>query len=278
MPTTRRNWNQNTFSRYKKEGRGSGEGSDYVPWIKVQDFPSKGWSSKTPSWKTKRVHEFPSNHELRTFYILEWSDKVIDIREQYPLIDLERAQRIAREIGINYPTDKKSGMPYVLTTDFMITQNVGGSEEYIARTVKPASELAKKSVISKFEIERRYWKELNIDWGIITEKEIPLVLANNISLIHSDYYFEPTEDLTENQMLAIALELKDRLKRYNTTVVNITKSLDKELRLEAGTSLRIFKYLVARKEVLLNMNVKIDFRKITTWDHQILNDGQVVSL
>jgi hypothetical protein len=47
--------------------------------------------------------------------------------------------------------------------------------------VKPAAELDKARVLEKLEIERRYWQEQGIDWGIITEKDIQSVLVRNIA-------------------------------------------------------------------------------------------------
>lgn len=84
MALSKREWTQAKYERYLKEDRGQGEGKNYVPWIKIQDFPSVGRSHRIPGWKTGRVHHLFSDQEKRTFFIFEWSDIVIDIREQYP--------------------------------------------------------------------------------------------------------------------------------------------------------------------------------------------------
>jgi hypothetical protein len=68
MARTKREWTEAKFERYKKEGRGQGTGKDYVPWIKVQDFPSNGRSHRVPGWKTGRIHHLLSDQEKRTFY------------------------------------------------------------------------------------------------------------------------------------------------------------------------------------------------------------------
>ena len=34
MGRSRRDWTQDKFERYRKEGRGQGSGSNYQPWIK----------------------------------------------------------------------------------------------------------------------------------------------------------------------------------------------------------------------------------------------------
>jgi hypothetical protein len=76
------------------------EGKDYKPWITIQDFPSRGRVSRSPGWKSDRVHHFMSDGELRFFYLLEWSTEVQDIREQYPLLDLDLAMEIANFIPL----------------------------------------------------------------------------------------------------------------------------------------------------------------------------------
>ena len=63
-----------------------------------------------------------------------------------------------------------------MTTDFLITVDGG----YVARTVKPKTELQKLRVREKLEIERRYWLKRNVEWRIITEDEIPNTKIRNI--------------------------------------------------------------------------------------------------
>ncbi|MGQ4650351.1 hypothetical protein [Lyngbya aestuarii] len=109
----KREWTQAKFERYLKEGRGQGSGKDYKPWHRVREVPSKGRSSRPPSWKTNREHHLLSDNETRLFYLFEWSDAVTDIREQYPLLDLELAMSIAEEMGIKYPTQNNT--PWNLT-------------------------------------------------------------------------------------------------------------------------------------------------------------------
>jgi hypothetical protein len=164
MPVKKYEWTEAKFKKYLKEGRGKGTGKDYLPWLKTYNVPSHGKRARDPGWKTRRLHHVMSDHETNYLYLLEWSDLVIDIREQYPLLELEAAQAIASDMGVEYPTDNDSKFPIVLTTDFMITVRDGERTFDIARTVKPSEELDKTRVIEKFGIERRYWAAKGIDW------------------------------------------------------------------------------------------------------------------
>lgn len=253
MVRGRGEWTQAKFERYRKEGRGRGSGKDYKPWITIQDFPSKGRSSRTPGWKSNRVHHFLSDQEKRLFYLFEWSDVVTDTREQFPLDDLDLAMSIATEMGIKYPVDLQSGTPYVLTTDFMLTVNQNGKQVQIARTVKQSTELEKKRVIEKLELERRYYLAKSIDWGIVTENEIPRLLAENVEWIHPAYKLEANSEMDIAQLHELGTILKSKLQEHDTAINRVTTALDKEMNIKSGTSLYIFKHLIAAKQIIINM-------------------------
>ncbi|MDZ8238661.1 MAG: TnsA endonuclease C-terminal domain-containing protein [Nostoc sp. ChiQUE01a] len=251
----RRNWEwtQTKYDKFIKEGRGQGSGKDYKPWITIQDFPSRGRSSRIDGWKTNRKHSFFSDNEIRLFYLFEWSDIVIDIREQFPLYDLELAMSIATEMGIKYPTDEKSGTPHILTTDFMLTVNRNGKQVQIARTVKPSKELDIERVAEKFELERYYYLTKGIDWAIVTENDISKLLAKNVEWVHSAYRLEANSEMDVTQLLDLGIMLKRKLHENDNTINRITTALDQEMNINDGTSLYIFKHLIATKKIIIDM-------------------------
>lgn len=74
------------YSRALKGKYGLGEGKNYKPWLRVQDVKSKGIRSQIYGRKTQRIHHLLSSIESQLFYLNEFSDSVIDIREQFPLL------------------------------------------------------------------------------------------------------------------------------------------------------------------------------------------------
>lgn len=103
--------------KWIKEGRGSGIGADYKPWLNIQDVSSLGRSTRLKGIKTKRQHEFLSDLERNYFYLTEYYN-FLDIREQFPLLPLEETIVIADELGLKHPTNPKTNEPVVMTTDF----------------------------------------------------------------------------------------------------------------------------------------------------------------
>lgn len=67
--------------------------------LKIQDVSSLGRSTRLKGIKTNRQHEFLSDLERNYFYITEFSDFVIGIREHFPLLRLEDTVVIANELG-----------------------------------------------------------------------------------------------------------------------------------------------------------------------------------
>jgi len=234
----RRVWNKEKYKAYIKAGRGHGEGQTYMPWILIQDFSSRGISSRVYSYKTNRVHHFLSRNELSFFYLLEWSDNVLDIREQFPLLDIELAIELAESAGIRYPKDSQSGFPYVLTCDFMITTKHGSR----ARTIKSSTDLNNKRTLEKLEIERRYWDTLGIDWRIVTEREIDFVKSKNIEWLYTAAKLP--EYLTGDGYREAILE------RIGSHSIQQTAAwFDKMYVLPAGSGLYLIKNLIWRKEI-----------------------------
>lgn len=107
-----------------KAGRGQGRGREYKPWLDVHDVPSLGKSTRVRGWTTGRVHHLLSLGEERYFYLLDWSEIVVDIREQYPLLPLDETLAIARRLGFVHPRHPRTKEPIVMTTDFLLTVSV----------------------------------------------------------------------------------------------------------------------------------------------------------
>ena len=122
-----------------------------------------------------------------------------------------------------------------------------------ARTFKLTQDLGSKSVAEKFELEKRYYAAQGIDWGIITEKEVPKQLAENVEWVHTAYKLEGNADINLEELRNIANILKSRLQESDTSINRITTALDNDMNLEPGTSLYLFRHLIARKEIIMDM-------------------------
>lgn len=256
------NWDADKFNRWIKEGRGQGEGENYKPWMTIQDFPSMGRATRVFGWSTKRIHHFFSDSQLKYFYLLDWDGKVVDIREHYPLIDLEVVLEDTSGLRLDKFIDRKTKESYILTTTFLITLlNNDGQKSYAARSIKYASELSKKSTIEKLEIERRYWKSQGIDWGIVTNKDINSIRAKNIEWVHSAMSVDSNIGFSKAELEDLLGGLLYRTVDSKQSIKKVVLEYEKDYSLDAGTGLLLFKHLVANKRIILDMDKPINLNQ-----------------
>lgn len=252
------------IGRRKSEGRGSGRGANYKPELYIHDVPSQGLATRIQGWKTNRTHHLLSKLELHYFYLLEWSPIITDIREQYPL-GLEETLAIAEQLGIRHPTDPRSKYPIVMTTDFIITIPKNGSFHENARTVKYSKELSSMRVIEKYEIERLYWQARGVDWGIVTEKDIPRQMASNVEWIHPYKHISSLLPLKAKTVSKVEEILSSQVNNKGGSLRNLTDACDESLGLPTGSSLGVVRYLIATKRWHVDMTRPIRINNPIPW-------------
>jgi len=257
MVNTRVQWNKAMLERYLKEGRGQGVGADYKPWKSTYEFSSKGRATRLFGLKTRRIHQLHSDNQYRAFLIYEFNSKVTDIRESYPLLDLMEILDDKEDLRLDKFTDKQTGELFVLTTTFLLTvKDNNGGERYVARTVKNTAELKRKITFEKLEIERRYWLQKNIDWKVITEKQLPRQLAKNIEWVR-ETLLEGSEGHLNKEELSLSL-FRFLIENGELPLKEVLELFDKAEELDKGSSLFLFRYLLAKKELLVDMTKTID--------------------
>ncbi len=246
------------------EGFGQGIGREYKPWLTIQEVPSQGRVTRLSGIKIDRQHDLMSDLERDYFYITEFSDCIKDIREQFPLLPQEQTISIAEELGIKHPHDPKTNENIVMTTDFLLTVEKNGQLTQVARTVKYISDLEDYRTIEKLEIERRYWKTKGIDWGIATEKDIDESFAWNIHITRPFYNLEGLDGF-ENMSLQYIDKLKtafaQELIGSKVSVREMADLFDERMMLKQGTSIALFKHLVSRKLINVDMTKQLNIDK-----------------
>ena len=155
--------------RFIAQGRGSGTGDSYVPWLKITDLPSKGRSHRIFSPKTGRIHHLLSDGEWKTFLKFEFDSNVLEILEGFPL-DRFQTYRVACDLGLRHPITL-SGTPYVMTIDFLVRQLVDGRIAYIAYSFKYYPKT----------LPPRQWELFRIAEECLRRRGIPLLLIDETS-------------------------------------------------------------------------------------------------
>jgi len=254
-------FDEEKLKRFLREGRGQGRGKDYRPWLTIQDVSSLGRSSRIFCHKTGREHHLLSDIESALFLMLDWSEAVTDIREQFPL-DREETRRIAADMGVKHPSDVQSKTDIVMTTDFLVNVRVGDTTKEVARSVKPANDLDDARTLEKQEIERRYWYGKGVDWGLVTDLDMPKQRISNLRWLHemqslqhmTESYPGYWDDRCAKFLVCLPHEAGMTIKHY-------MQFLDNTHGFGTGETLTVLRHLAATKRIAIDLDKKFDLQE-----------------
>ncbi|WP_308102547.1 TnsA endonuclease N-terminal domain-containing protein, partial [Paraburkholderia madseniana] len=229
----------------------------YKPWLRVQDVPSRGRSRKVHGLKTGRIHHVLSDLEYAYLLALEFSERVVDIREQFPLFPIAPIQECARRHNIRYPRYAGTQVPYVMTTDFVVSLRTDdGSLREFARTVKYEDELSPgrslTRTLEKLELERSYWMARDIDWKIVTQRSVAPALARNLIWLYAGAQVEG--GLQASDLQARFVECLDEAGTHDRTLSSLLRAVSYRLNLAYSDAVRLFKHLVWNKVILVDLS------------------------
>ncbi|MCF8564688.1 TnsA endonuclease C-terminal domain-containing protein [Alicyclobacillus tolerans] len=262
-------WTNEKLNKLLKEGRGQDAvGKDYIPWVKISDFPSIGRATRIFGVKIPRIYHIQSDNQLRCFLIFEWSalqssesgvnspTAIVDIRESFPLLNMLETIDDKDDLRMDKFTDKETGVPLVLVTNFVLTvRDADGKERLVARSVKNASELKRSSTFENLEIQRRYWRAKGVEWKLITDKQIPKQFAKNVSWVRETLL---DDGMDSNEKSEQAQLLHNDLMRYpNLKLSDVLNAFDRKEGVSQGSGLYLFRYLIAKKLIHIDMNQSV---------------------
>ncbi len=247
MPSSFKGLTTKDIDRRLKQGRGQGAGQHYQPFINVRDISSIGRSHRLLGIKAKRIHHLFSDLELAVFLSLDWSSKVIDIREQFPL-SVDQTTLLAEKAGIKHNAYR--GAHQVVTTDFLVDMDDNTTPQ-IALSAKYAKDLEDARVIEKLELERLSWQEKGIPWYIVTDREISKTVFTNITWL----YPVKQESVDTDKLLR---QFETFTRAFEThpdkKIIAITQRLDAAYDQEAGYFLFWLRQLLSRRYFIFDMN------------------------
>jgi hypothetical protein len=248
------------LAEWEKAGGTELQGKAFKPWLTVRDVPSSAPVCRLYGQTTGRVHHLMSGLEKAYCLLFDWHPHVVDIREQFPLLPVQRTQQIAEELGITPPRLPGTNESYVMTCDFLLTIRTPFGPRYLAQTVKPATELAKPRVLEKLEIERRFWHWKKIPFGVVTDRGLPADLVWNLDFVSafSDPYVvaEQLGTYTIDQLLDL---LGAALWRASSEPLgSVCHRVEQQLALAAGVGLMLVRHAIASGAWHVDLSCRLD--------------------
>lgn len=242
------------IARFTKEGRGTGDGVNYRPWLTVHDLSSLGRTARMLGRRNRRIHHLFSDIERSAFLEYDWRDDVVDIREQFPL-DREGTRLVAAERGLRHPRDPGSRVDVVMTTDLLVTFRDGARR---AVQCKSISDLRKPRTLEKLEIERRYGSLMGVEWKLWTQASTTKVRIQNLAFLHEYLNADDHRLVSDGHWEARAALFLAMLRRVDAHMPFVAFASEFEARgcFSAGDAIATMRFLACRKLIAYDLDVE----------------------
>ena len=174
-----------------KKGFGLGVGEYYLPWLRVRDVRSEGTSANIFGIKLRRRLHLLSGLESTYYGLVERESDVIDIREQFPILDLKSTLRLCAEHQIRHTQVGRFPEPF--TIDFLITRRTSAGLRYEARSIKTPEDAKNPAIQARLRIEYEWCLANGIPWALVSTEDFTKELASSLVFVRAwfKHRYEP---------------------------------------------------------------------------------------
>jgi hypothetical protein len=169
-------------SRIRK-GRGVGRGVQYKSWLKIKDVPSQGTSSSVRGICIERPYHALSQLETIYLYLTERKQSVIDIREQWPILDIDRTLQLCEERGVRHAYNGPYPEPF--TIDFLVTEQVDGQTIHRAASIKTPEAATDVEVRKRLAVEHIWCQERQIPWFLVDTSSFDRLMLDTLRFMRT---------------------------------------------------------------------------------------------
>ena len=245
------------IERWQLENKQS---AHYVSFIKTQDLKSTGSKSRTPDFNEPgQDRDLLSTNERHFFYILRFTNEFVWIKEQYPLLPIERAVAISEKLNVRYPTYPfTSSIKVVMTSDFycqringeQIVYSIKDSEAYEKLTSKQKANLEDKQ-----KLEKVFWEAQGVKWRLIMSNCIKTKFSQNLEQLYPHYSIGTISTIYLPRWLSrVDKKIKESPKARISEILILLAS---EFDIDYAESVSMFLHSIWHRKILANLTEQL---------------------
>jgi hypothetical protein len=168
--------------------------------LKVRDVPSRGTSAVIKGIRSGRPHHLLSEFEAIYFFLVERRATTVDIREQWPILDIDRTLELCSDYGVRHAFRK--GFPEPFTIDFLITERINDELRYRAASVKTPQDARDPHIRQRLAVEHAWCRERGIPWTLVDTSSFDKTMLQNLRFKRAWFRHRyETDQLLENSFL-----------------------------------------------------------------------------
>jgi hypothetical protein len=245
--------------KHLTQGRGTGAGKEYVPWLRIQDLPSRGRSHRVTSILDGHVHHLLSDGEYAALMMFEADSRTRAVREQWPLLPRLDSTRAAAAIGVRHPVTL-DGTPYVLTIDFYVTSCDSTGLVYRPYTFKHSFDDLTPRQREVIDIQREFFRRQGQELELIDERWLDQTLVRHWDDVRYCYHLQGLAGTSHVSLTAVASMLEESKHRAPHKLLgDWIRWAAPRLECAPTTVLILMKHCIARRVLTTDLTSEMTF-------------------
>lgn len=166
-----------------RRGFGIGAGARYRSWCQIRGSGGKGTAAYIHGIKIDRPYQLLTEKEIAYFYLTERLRSVVDIREHWPILDLDRTLQLSQECKVNHPL--RNGVPEPVTLDFLVTELTDNGPMYRAANLSPGVANLSARSGQLLRLQQLWCIENGISWFRVDTSQLNRTVLHNLRFIRA---------------------------------------------------------------------------------------------
>ena len=233
----------------------------YYSFLTTQDVKSDGSKNRSPDFENPhRDRNFLSLNECLYYLVLLFDPRIKTIKEQYPLLEVERTQYIAKELGLRHSTYPFSrNVPIVMTSDFLCDTVYRKQVVYSVKDERAFDDEELKDEFQKNQkIEKAFWTTQNIGWHLIRSKEIKNIFTENLEKIVVDLRLGDELSLVFNQWIMFIIN--NWSKHYFEPTIHLFDKTSTLFGISYEQAISLFQHAVWHRYIKMDLRKLLNYR------------------
>jgi hypothetical protein len=220
-----------------RRGLGVGSRTAYRPWRNIQNTGTRGTASCVHGIRIDRRYEILDERARTYFFLLGRVPTIVDIRERWPILDIDSTLRLSYKFDVNHP--KHDIFPEPITVDFLITERGPDGPEYRAAAL--AEDTHRLSVRNQRlkKVARQWCNDHEIGWTLVDTSQLNRTVLDSLRFIRGWYRHRYVPDPVIAERFA-----KFFMDHYGSNLVlnELIELARKNMRIRPDTALDLFRY------------------------------------
>lgn len=220
-----------------QRGLGVGSGTAYRPWRDIQNAGTRGTAGCVHGIRIDRRYEILDQRARTYFFLLERVSTIADIRERWPILDIDSTLRLSYKFGVNHP--KHDIFPEPITVDFLITEMGPEGPEYrVAALAENTHRLSVRNQRLK-QVAQQWCNDHEIGWTLVDTSRLDRTVYDSLLFIRGWYRHRFVPDSVIAERFA-----KFFMSHYRSNLVlnELVEMARKNMRLRPDAALDVFRY------------------------------------